>query len=153
MSHFTKVYFPRACILAIYGDQPAATKCSITGSACLVCFAQQSNFAATPGEGTTEKRTAENMKKRKRVILAMYNSGQAGATDRANARARRIGVNVEVDCGWTGELLHEWVFGPCRKRDNVYQCLPQVCHFQHCYIFHCNVTFRYLVVQLNYMEC
>jgi hypothetical protein len=73
-----------------------------------------------------EKRTAENMKKRKRVIIMMSNSGQVGAAERAKQRARRIGVNVDVECGWTRELLHEWVFGPCRKRDNVYQCLPQV---------------------------
>jgi hypothetical protein len=33
---------------------------------------------------------------------------------------------MDVDCAWINELLHEWVFGPCRKRDTLYQCLPQV---------------------------
>ncbi len=32
------VYFPRGCIYAIYADQPAATKCALTGSACPVCY-------------------------------------------------------------------------------------------------------------------
>ena len=58
--------------------------------------------------------------------MAMSNSGHVGANERANKRAKRIGVNLEVACGWTGELPHEWVFGPCPIRDNVWQCLPQV---------------------------
>ena len=131
------MYFPRACILAIYGDQPAATKCVLTSSSCLVCFTQQSDFADPPETGTMKKRTAEKIKKRKRVIRAMSNSGVAGARARAEDRARRIGVNMEVNCPWTNELPHEWVFGPCPKRDNVYQCVPQV--NLHCHIsLHCS---------------
>ena len=122
----TQVYFPRACILAIYGDQPAATKCSLTGSACLVCFAQKRNMSQPPADGTTQKRTAANMQRRKRVLLAMSNTGQRGANDRAVKRAKRVGVDLEVECGWIGEPAHEWVFGPCPLKDNMYQCLPQV---------------------------
>jgi len=121
-----KVYFPRACILAIYGDHPAAAKCALTGSACLVCFAKQNDFAATPAPGTMEKRHGENMKKRKRILVFMSNSGVVGANKRAIDRANQIGVNLDVDCAWINEHLYEWVFGPCRKRDVLYQCLPQV---------------------------
>jgi hypothetical protein len=120
------VYFARACILAIYGDQPAASKCSLTGSACLVCFAQQRNFAVPPAEGTTQHRTPANMKRRRDVLTAMSNTGQAAARERAGKRAKRIGVSLDVVCGWTGGHAHEWVFGPCPALDNIYQCLPQV---------------------------
>jgi hypothetical protein len=123
---FHKVYFARACILAIYGDQPAATKCSLTGSACLVCFGQQRHFAAPPAEGTTQKRTPANMKRRRDILNAMCNTGQAAARERAGKRAKRIGVSLDVVCGWTGGHAHEWVFGPCPAQDNIYQCLPQV---------------------------
>ena len=41
------LYFPRACIYAIYGDQPAATKCALTGSACPVCYTKECDMAAT----------------------------------------------------------------------------------------------------------
>jgi hypothetical protein len=84
-------------ILAIYGDEPAAKKCSVTGSGCPVCFTEKREFAAPPAAGTTEKRTASNMQKRKRILLAMANSGIAGATGRANKRAKRLGVNLEVN--------------------------------------------------------
>ena len=33
-----RVHFSKAIILAIYTDQPAATKCSVTGSACPQCY-------------------------------------------------------------------------------------------------------------------
>ena len=120
------MYFPRAYILAIYADQPAATKCVLTGSSCLVCFTQKDDIAAPPETGTFEKRTAEKMKKRKRVIRAMSVSGRPAAKARAFDRARRLGVNMDVDCAWTTELPHEWVFGPDPKLDNVYLCVPQV---------------------------
>jgi len=32
------VYFPRAVLLAVYADIPAAQKILLTGSACPVCF-------------------------------------------------------------------------------------------------------------------
>ena len=83
-------------------------------------------MAAPPETGTFEKRTAEKMKKRKRVIRAMSVSGRPAAKARAFDRARRLGVNMDVDCAWTTELPHEWVFGPDPKLDNVYLCVPQV---------------------------
>ena len=39
------VYFSRACIYAIYTDQPAATKCALTGRACPVCYTRQRDMA------------------------------------------------------------------------------------------------------------
>ena len=43
------IYFPRACVLAIYADQPAAVKCSGTGSACPVCYTEKAHFALPLG--------------------------------------------------------------------------------------------------------
>ncbi len=39
------VYFPRACIYAIYADTPAATKCALTLKACPVCYTKEVNMA------------------------------------------------------------------------------------------------------------
>ena len=66
------------------------------------------------------------MKRRRDVLTAMSNTGQAAARERAGKRAKRIGVSLDVVCGWTGGHAHEWVFGPSPSLDNIYQCLPQV---------------------------
>ena len=42
------LYFPRAVVLAIYADQPAAVKCSFTGSSCPQCYTGKSDFADPP---------------------------------------------------------------------------------------------------------
>jgi hypothetical protein len=64
------MYFPRAAVLAIYADQPAAVKCSYTGSACPQCFTAKPDFARPPPDGIFEMRTVENMKAKKRVYEA-----------------------------------------------------------------------------------
>jgi hypothetical protein len=38
-------YFSRACIYAIYTDQPTEMKCALTGSACPVCYTRQCDMA------------------------------------------------------------------------------------------------------------
>jgi hypothetical protein len=35
-------------------------------------------------------------------------------------------MSVKVECAWIGGPPQEWVFGPCKRRDNIYQNLPQV---------------------------
>jgi hypothetical protein len=73
-----------------------------------------------------EKRTVENMKRRRSALRAMSVTGQRGCNERAVKRAKQIGVNLEITCPWTGGNPLDWVFGPCRIRDNLFQCMPQV---------------------------
>ena len=70
------VYFGRACILAIYADQPAAKKCSLTGSACPVCYTPAKHMARAEQEPRhMVLRNEENMRKRKRILTRMGESG------------------------------------------------------------------------------
>jgi hypothetical protein len=73
------------------------------------------------------KRTHENMSRRKRVLTLMANSGARGAGEKAKDRAKRLGVNLDVDNAWTQADAEEEdkVFGPCPYKDNIWQCLPQ----------------------------
>lgn len=124
------MYFARAAILAIYGDHPAARKCSLTGSSCPVCFTPQNNMSLPAQEPRYAlKRTASNMKTRKRVLNLMKNGPGQGASEKAVKKAKRIGVNLDVTNAWAnddedGEEC--WVFGPNPILDNIWQCLPQV---------------------------
>jgi hypothetical protein len=123
------IYFARACILAIYADQPAARKCSLTGSACPVCYTPESRMAKAEQEPRHALlRTAANMRNRKRILKLMANSGARGANERAKKRARRMGVNMDVDNAfWDDDAPDsEKVCGPHLLKDNVYQILPQV---------------------------
>ncbi len=47
LQHGEVLHISKAIILAMYTDQPAATKCSITGSACPQCYTAQ-NIMRTP---------------------------------------------------------------------------------------------------------
>ena len=123
------LYFARACILAIYADQPAARKCSLTGSACPVCYTPEKKMAQAVQEPRHAlMRTMANMKKRKRILMLMANSKAKGCNDAAQKKAKRIGVNMFVDNAFNDSdgSDSERVMGPCRKKDNVYQILPQV---------------------------
>jgi hypothetical protein len=44
-AHVCKVYLPRAVVLAVYADFPAAQKILLTGSACPVCFTPEFQMA------------------------------------------------------------------------------------------------------------
>ena len=123
------MYFARAAILAIYGDQPAARKCSLTGSACPVCFTPANKMSLLVQEPRYAlKRTAANMNTRTRVLNVMKNGPGQGASDKAVKRAKRIGVNLDVTNAWADDKDGEecWVFGPDPVLDNIWQCLPQV---------------------------
>jgi hypothetical protein len=69
-------------------------------------------------------RTEENMQQRKRILKIMSNSGVRGANENAHKRAKRIGVNMDVDNAWWDSHM-AFIFGPCLRRDNIYQVLPQ----------------------------
>ena len=123
------LYFARACILAIYADQPAARKCSLTGSACPVCYTPEKKMDCAEQEPRYAlKRNAANMANRKRILSLMANQPGRGQKDLANKRAKRLGVNLEVLNGFdeADAPIHERVFGPDRDKDNIYQQLPQV---------------------------
>ena len=125
------VYFPRAVVLAIYGDQPAAVKCSLTGSACPQCYAAKPDFADPPQDGVFEMRTVQNMKSTKRALEEelRYNRTKA-ERELTRKRARTEGVSLRGLSAWCDtdddNVLEDWIFGPDPILDNVYQNLPQV---------------------------
>lgn len=122
------IYFARACILALYVDQPAAKKCSLTGSACPVCFVPQTRMARAEQEPRHNTfRTEENMRNRKRILLHMCNSGCVGAKDRTKKKAKALGVNLDVHNAWcdVDASVHNRVFGPDKQKDNIWQSIPQ----------------------------
>jgi len=74
-------------------------------------------------------RTDDRVAKRKRALTAMARSGTPGAAEKANKRARRLGVfPLHVACGMraTEGRPDLWVFGPDPEQDNVYCNMPQV---------------------------
>jgi hypothetical protein len=122
------IYFARACILAIYADYPAARKCTLTGSACPVCYTPVKKMALAEQEPRHAlKRTHENMTGRKRILHLMATTGKKGANERATKLAKRLGVNLQHVNAWTDADAPLWekVFGACLARDNIYQCVPQ----------------------------
>jgi hypothetical protein len=122
------IYFARACILAIYADQPAARKCSLTGSACPVCYTPEKRMARADQEPRHAlMRTEANMRKRKRILTVMSQTGARGCKERAFKKAKALGVNMVVPNAWLEGKSPEWlkVLGTCLRRDNIWQILPQ----------------------------
>jgi hypothetical protein len=122
------MYFSRACILAIFADHPAARKCSLTGSACPVCYTPETKMSLVEQEPRHAlMRTEANMTRRKRVFTLMSERPEAGAHDLAIKRAKKIGVNLDLPNAWydgdAGE--EEKVYGPSLGKDNIFQILPQ----------------------------
>ena len=121
------MYFARAVILAIYGDEPAAKKITLTGSGCVQCYVSQVNFNKDNGVAARVPRDRRSMKKRKRALLLMSTSGAPKCAATALEKACAAGVNLHVDNGmWGSDVDGNWVFGPDPARDNVYQNMPQV---------------------------
>ena len=124
-------YFPRACILAIYCDQPAAVKCTLTGSACPVCFTCQPRMSNPTAAGVL-MRTDDEMHKSRALIRKYRDRKQIpGAGARALKLAKRNGVQLGALSPWSNRdqaaaASTAWVFGPDPVKDNVYQCMPQV---------------------------
>ena len=70
-----KVHFSRACILAIYGDFPAARKVTETGSSCPQCFTRETDMSQEP-QCPLVLRTCGSTRAKKRELAA----DQSGAT-------------------------------------------------------------------------
>ena len=121
------MYFPRAVLLAIYADHPAARKCAMTGSACPQCYTAEDDMADPPLGGFLEMRTDANMRDRKRALIQDLMSEDKAHRDYSVKRAKQEGVHLTFKNAW--ELLQQesanWIFGPHEEKDCIYQSLPQ----------------------------
>jgi hypothetical protein len=120
------LYFPRAVILAIYADHPAAVKCTMVGKACIQCFTSEGVMHLPPATGELNLRTDDNVKRYRDTLSLLRDSRQRGAKGRAQKRARRLGIPLHCSNPFSREAGTTWVFGPHRKKDSVYQAIPQV---------------------------
>lgn len=127
LQHGPVVYFPKAVLLAIYADQPAATKCTLSGSSCPVCFAKAPEMS--PGHVGLHilPRTDDRVRKRKRALVNM--SANMNRKSESEKRAKEIGVfPLDIECGLQCLVDRPdlWVFGPDPEQDNAYANMPQV---------------------------
>ena len=120
LQHGRTMYFPRAVILAIFADAPAATKCTLTGSACPVCYVPQRQMSEENIVGASVKRNAASNARRKSQLLNMR---RVLSADKMNERAASMGISLHMDNAWSieNEPQGEWVFGPDRNLDCVWQ--------------------------------
>ena len=128
----TSQYFPKAVILAIYADAPAAVDCTCTGSACPVCYMPK-KYMSAPGTDQDDLRTDTNMLRRQAVLRNMVHPTPprrrvVGASKNAQNRSSMFGIPMKDLTVWSSikDPDEDWVFGPNRSKDNVYQSTPQV---------------------------
>ena len=116
LQHGRTMYFPRAVILAIFADAPAATKCTLAGSACPVCYVPQRQMSEENIVGASVKRNAASNARRKSQLLNMR---RVLSADKMNERAASMGISLHMDNAWSpeNEPQGEWVFGPDRNLD------------------------------------
>ena len=123
------LYFPRACIYAIYGDQPAATKCALTGSACPVCYTKESDMAAAQTCNLVYRWDGDMALKKKNYKKAMVNkatSKESRQMSRDNSRLLGIDMFTSNAFSTKPRESHKWIFGPNPEKDSLWQSLPQV---------------------------
>ena len=120
------MYCARACILAIYADHPAAIKCTNVGKACIQCFTPEAVMDLPPYNIIMASRTDKTNKRMAESLCNLRDSGMVGARDRANKRARKIGVNLLVTNPFAIEAGNgEFLFGPDPEKYCIYQSVPQ----------------------------
>ena len=97
VQHGPVVHFAKAALLATCADQPAATKCTLAGSTCPVCFTPGGlMFPAHVGVAMLA-RADDRARKRKRALLQMAANSTQKAT--AEKRAKRLGMfPLGVEC-------------------------------------------------------
>ena len=98
-----KQSFPRAAILAIYADHPAAVKCTLTGSSCPVCYTPKESMSGHDPDVEFVMRNPAKMAQRKRVINLIFNSGIPNAKSNARKRARLNGINLDIGNAWSDD--------------------------------------------------
>jgi len=77
-------------ILAIYGDEPAAKKNTLTGSGCVQGYVPED---VDNGIAARVPRDRRSMKKRKRALLLLATSGAPQCAANALKKAKSAGVN------------------------------------------------------------
>lgn len=123
------LYFPRACIYAIYTDQPAATKCALTGSACPVCYTRQCDMACAKTQNLVYRWDGDMALKKRNYKRTIENKGtnkeqrQMGRTN-----STQLGIDLYTSNAFVTkpDESHKWIFGPLPEKDSVWQSLPQV---------------------------
>ena len=123
------LYFPRACIYAIYGDQPAATKCALTGSACPVCYTKECDMAATKTCNLVYRWDEDMALKKKNYKKAIENKAtckEQRQMGRDNSRLLGIDMYTSNAFSTKPSESHKWIFGPNPEKDSLWQSLPQV---------------------------
>ena len=116
------VHFERACLVGIFADLPAATKLTLTGSACNTCFLPQSRMADPNPDA--EVRTWANMTAARTNFLARIQSGESKTT--VLDAAKRIGVNYTVTSDFAIPQSGINPIGPNPDLDNPWSCCPPV---------------------------
>ena len=71
-------------------------------------------------------RTEKGVAKRKRYIDIMANTGARSANARAQKKARRLGIPMDIDSAFTQREGRLWLFGPDEEKDSLYQACPQL---------------------------
>lgn len=119
------LYCPRAVLLAIYADHPAAVKVAVVGKACPQCFTPEAIMHLPPAADRPQLRTDESTKRMRDTLKTIRDTGNTHARKRAKTRAKQLGVQLDVVNPFSLEAGTDWVFGPHRRRDCVYQAVPQ----------------------------
>ncbi len=113
------MHFEKAIILAIYADQPAATECTLTGSACPVCYTPR-ELMSQPGSFVM--RSPETMQTKRNFLLRQSIHRPVPC----RKMAAKLGIKLHLDNGWIGGEGVNCPFGPNPIKDNIYQNIPQV---------------------------
>jgi hypothetical protein len=117
--------FSKSIILALFCDAPAAAKCTQTLDACVQCFTQEKDMDVLPIV-RPEMRTEENMLQKRTRLNRLRLRNAKTARRIANAK----GIPLRLLNGWNCSHMVDdegfTPFGIDRKKDNIYQNMPQV---------------------------
>ena len=117
--------FSKSIILALFCDAPAAAKCTQTLDACVQCFTQEKDMDVLPIV-RPEMRTEENMLQKRTWLNRLRLRNAKTARRIANAK----GIPLRLLNGWNCSHMVDdegfTPFGIDRKKDNIYQNMPQV---------------------------
>jgi len=123
------VYFPRACIYAIYADYPAAAKCALTVKSCPVCYTKECNMAIAQTWNLVYRNDGD-MSYKKSMYKNVIENKDTTAVRRKTARtqARTFGIDLFTSNAFATQAQerHNWIFGPDPDKDSLWQSLPQV---------------------------
>ena len=123
------LYFPRACIYAIYADAPAATKCALTVKACPVCYTKVRNMATDQTCNLVYRSDRDMALKKKNYKKFMENKATSKKRRQAGRdTARELGIEMFTTNAFATKPTesHKWVFGPDPDKYCVWQSLPQI---------------------------